>query len=251
MVVAAPRWRVGTSGWAYRHWRGRFYPPDLPTRDWLGYYATRFPAVEVNASFYRLPRPETAAAWAASTPPGFAFAAKGSRWITHRLRLQGVGDAVARFWAALEPLGDKWQRVLWQLPPSLPADPARLDAFLAQLPAWPPSAFEFRHPSWEESPAVAEVLARHDAVFCRAVTPAHPDPPPEPPGPAPYLRFHGVGGWYRGRYGLPRLQAWARWLRRGNPADGSAWVFFNNDADAAAVADASDLLAALNAAAAP
>ncbi|MBC7104405.1 MAG: DUF72 domain-containing protein, partial [Firmicutes bacterium] len=120
---------VGTSGYNYSHWRARFYPPGLPPRAWLGFYAERFNTVELNVTFYRQPRPATFEGWRLSTPPDFRFALKGHRLITHLRRLKDVADAVAAFFKGAAVLEEKLAVVLWQLPPGLRADPGLLSAF--------------------------------------------------------------------------------------------------------------------------
>ena len=141
--------RIGCSGWSYRDWRGRLYPKGLPASRWLERYAEVFDTVEVNATFYRLPKRETAQAWVDQTPDGFLFAVKASRYLTHIRRLRGIEEGVARFWEPLEPLraAEKLGPVLWQLPENFHRDD---EALAAALEALPPArhCFEFRHPSW-------------------------------------------------------------------------------------------------------
>src|SRR6266540_97659 len=148
---------VGTSGWQYRDWKGAFYPEKLPQRLWLQHHATQFPAVEVNNSFYMLPKEQTFDRWRASTPDGFAFAVKASRYITHIRRLREAKDSVDLFWSRATRLGEKLGPVLFQLPPNFAADAGLLEAFVSALPASMRAAFEFRDPSWE-SHEVAGVL---------------------------------------------------------------------------------------------
>ena len=149
--------RIGTSGWAYAHWRERFYPRGLSPRDYLPYYSQHFDTVEINRSFYRLPTREQFQRWADLTPPGFVFAVKASRLITHVQRLADVREPLAQLLGAASGLGPKLGPVLFQLPPSLAVDLERLDAFLALLPDGVRCVFEFRHPSWLV-PAVFERL---------------------------------------------------------------------------------------------
>ncbi|GEJ59061.1 DUF72 domain-containing protein [Anaeromyxobacter diazotrophicus] len=232
---------VGTSGFVYQHWRGVLYPRDLPPRRWLARYAAEFPTVELNATFYRLPRPEAVARWRAETPDDFVFAAKGSRYLTHMKRLLDPRPGVARYFEPVSRLGPKLAVVLWQLPPRWSADAARLDAFLAALPRGLRHAVEFRDARWYDE-AICEVLDRHGAAFCE-----HdlvPRPPPRLTGGFRYLRFHGTTGRYRGRYGAEALAPVARDLAR-SAARGDAFVYFNNDLGGHAIQDARDLLAML------
>jgi uncharacterized protein YecE (DUF72 family) len=224
--------RVGTSGFAYPHWRGVLYPARLPPRLWLPAYARVFDAVELNATFYRLPRPGNAAAWAAQVPPDFRFAAKGSRFVTHMKQLHDPGPGLARFFAALRDLGPKRGPILWQLPARLRPDPPRLLGFLEALPPGP-HAFEFRRADWLTRP-ILEAIDRAGAalVVHDLLDVAWPWPPP---GGFVYLRFHGAGARYGGRYGARALRPWAERLAR---LRRDRWVFFNNDLGGAAVHDA-------------
>src|SRR5512143_2151187 len=162
---AVGRILVGTSGWQYDHWRGVLYPEGLPQRSWLARYAERFATVELNATFYRLATPAACERWRQATPAGFAFAVKGSRFITHVKRLGDPARPLRRFFRPLERLGPKLRVVLWQLPPGMRPDLPRLERFLRRLPVGVRHAFEFRHPAWYH-PAVCDLLDRHGAAFC-------------------------------------------------------------------------------------
>src|SRR6266571_5361396 len=135
---------VGTSGWQYRDWKGRFYPSDVPQREWLAFFSRRFHTVEVNNSFYRLPSDETFARWRGESADDFVFAVKASRYITHIRRLRDCRDPVRLFWSRARRLGKKLGPVLFQLPPRFPADTDRLRGFLKVLPGSMRAAFEFR-----------------------------------------------------------------------------------------------------------
>src|SRR5688500_9872866 len=158
---------VGTSGWQYRDWRGPFYPEGLPQRRWLEHYAEHFATVEVNNAFYRLPERETFAKWRARTPDDFCVAVKVSRYLTHVKRLSDPEEPVARFVGRATALGDRLGPVLLQLPPTLRADPAALDATLAFFPRDVRVAVEPRHESWWTS-ETESVLKGHDAALCWA-----------------------------------------------------------------------------------
>src|SRR5258706_13934767 len=140
--------RVGTSGFSYKEWKKIFYPADLPNDQFLSHYATRLNAVEIDATFYRMPTPKSLETWRNATPENFRFAIKASQQITHRQRLKVPSDALVYFHSLLPTLGTKLGIVLYQLPPNFKQDLARLEAFLGALPAGPRSAFEFRHVSW-------------------------------------------------------------------------------------------------------
>jgi uncharacterized protein YecE (DUF72 family) len=156
---------IGTSGFSYKEWVGSFYPPGLAQAKWLGYYASRFAAVEIDSTFYRMPKVEMLDKWKRATPEGFAFAIKASRRITHNERLAVPSDATSYFLSVLPSLGDRLGVVLFQLPPFFHCDERRLDAFLSTLPAGVRFAVEFRHPSW----FVPDVYARledHRVALC-------------------------------------------------------------------------------------
>jgi len=158
---------AGTSGFSYAQWKGRFYPRGLRTAQLLGYYAQRLPAVEINNTFYRMPKAETLRDWAAQTPESFRFVLKAPRRITHLKRLQDTAEETSYLLRTAQVLGERLGAVLYQLPPSLRADRERLARFLGSMPQAVPAAFEFRHPSWWAEP-VFETLREHDAALCVA-----------------------------------------------------------------------------------
>ncbi len=233
----AGRLLVGTSGWSYDDWVGRLYPEGLGRTDWLRFYATRFCAVEVNVSFYRLPFLGMVRGWSTKVPHGFAFAAKGSRVVTHRLRLVDAQEQVARFHERMRELKGL-EVVLWQLPPSLRRDERLLDRFLDILPPSPRRAVEFRHPSWWEGTGVGETLTAHHAAFCGV---SHPRLPPDMPDTADfvYVRFHGLGArLYDHDYSEGELLPWVDAVCEVVASGRDAYVFFNNDSLAHAVKNA-------------
>jgi len=230
--------RIGTSGFMYRHWIGVLYPRALPQPEWLPWYARFFDTVELDTTFYRLPGADAAARWRAIAPPGFAFAAKGSRYLTHMKRLLDEGTGIERFFEPLSRLGRKLGPVLWQLPPRFAPDPGRLDRFLARLPRGR-HAVEFRDERWYTR-EVCDVLDRHGAAFCEHDKIARP--PPRLTGGWRYVRFHGPTGGYTDRYGPALLRPWAEDLGAWAGDGREAWVFFNNDVGGHAVHDAIGLL---------
>ncbi len=159
--------RVGTSGYNYPEWKGPFYPPTLASGRMLEFYAERFLTVEINYTFYRMPTEKTVAAWAAATPPSFAFALKAPRRITHLARLRDCAEPTARFCAVAGVLGDKLGPLLFQLPPNFKCDAGLLEAFLDGLPPGTRAAFEFRHPSWFSADVLAS-LRRRNLALCVA-----------------------------------------------------------------------------------
>jgi uncharacterized protein YecE (DUF72 family) len=234
---------VGTSGYQYRHWRGVLYPTGLAIGRWLQRYASVFPALELNTTFYRLTTAAAATRWREATPTGFVFAAKGSRYITHMKKLKDPRQALERFFGPLEALRSKLAVVLWQLPPRFDVDALpRLDAFLDALPSGFRYAVEFREPSWY-LPETCEVLDAHGVAFCE-----HdlvPLSPPRSTGGFRYLRFHGAGARYGGQYGPGALDPVAHDLLRTRRRGMDAYVFFNNDLGGHAVHDAQTLRSAL------
>jgi uncharacterized protein YecE (DUF72 family) len=230
---------VGTSGWSYRHWRGVFYPEDLPARDWLRFYATHFATVELNTSFYRTPAAASLKRWRETAGPGFVFAVKANRYITHTKRLRDPAEPVAREMRTMGPLGNSLGPILLQLPPHLALDKARLEALLAALPQGHRFAVEFRHPSWDDA-EVYRLLGRRAVAVCvhdwRGR--AWPAAAAENGAPLVYVRFHGPTGAYTGRYRNETLVEWARRCDGWRAAGRDVFCYFNNDAAGNAVHDA-------------
>ncbi len=241
-VSGQGRIRVGTSGWQYPHWRGPFYPPGLPPSDWFAFYAERFGSVEINASFYRRPTQKAVARWKSAAPDGFVFAVKAHRGITHFKKLKNAGQAVADFLEAVSGLGKALGPILFQLPPHWRFDVARLRDFLAELPAGQRFAFELRDPSWINDAALA-LLAEAKAAFC-VYDLAGFRSPVAVTAPFAYIRLHGPGAAYQGRYGQAGLAFWAQiandWAGQGC----DVYCYFDNDQGGFAAMDAA-LLAAM------
>jgi uncharacterized protein YecE (DUF72 family) len=229
---------VGTSGWQYGSWRDRFYPRDVPVRRWLEYFAERFATVEVNNAFYRLPERKTFADWRARTPDDFVVTVKMSRYLTHIKRLRDPAEPVARFMDRADALGDKLGPVLLQLPPTLKADPAALDAVLALLPARVRVAVEPRHDSWFTR-SIQDTLARHRAALCWADRLGRPLTPLWRTTDWGYLRLHEGRATPRPRYGRRALTSWVDRIADAFPDTADVYVYFNNDPDGAALTDAS------------
>lgn len=242
--AAGGRVRVGTSGWQYDDWRERFYPRDVPRRRWLSHYAERFPTVEINATFYRLPKPTTVQRWHDLAPDGFRFAVKGSRYLTHNKKLRDPADPVATITERLKPLETFHGVWLWQLPPNLHRDVGRLEAFLAALPGRPGHAVEFRHRSWYTED-VEDALARHNVAWVWLSDGQMPDVAPVTAD-FVYLRFHGLAEdshlRYRYDYAERELTPWVERLRQAAGKGCDGWVYFNNDAEANAPRNARMLI---------
>ena len=238
---------IGTSGWSYRHWSGGvFYPQGLNSGEWLQYYVGRFPTVEINATFYRLPRAEMVRRWRELAPPGFVFSAKGSRLITHAHRLKDCEGPLKTFMERMGGLGGTLSVVLWQLPPGMRLDDenlARLDAFLGLLPGGVRHAVEFRHPSWLSGEAFS-VLRDHGAAQV-AVSSSRMPRDLTVTADFSYVRMHGLSGGYAHRYTRRGLASWADFLS-GLDKDGKdAYVYFNNDAEGQAPKNARELIGML------
>jgi uncharacterized protein YecE (DUF72 family) len=225
--MAEGRCFIGTSGWSYRHWREVFYPKGLKQADELRFYAGRLASVEVNGTFYRLIAEETFRAWCEQTPPGFVFACKGSRFLTHMKRLKDTGQGLARFFERVEALEGRLGPVVFQLPAHFRPDLERLAGFLDALPAAHRYAFEFRDPAWFE-PAVLETLARRNVALCLYEF-AGQEAPLEVTADFVYIRLHGPEGPYQGSYGDAALAGWAERLRGWAQQGRDVYCYFDND----------------------
>jgi uncharacterized protein YecE (DUF72 family) len=233
---------IGTSGYNYPHWwNGVFYPPDLPQRKWLEFYATHLRAVELNVSFYRLPRKEVFESWYKRTPKGFSFAVKGSRFITHLKRLKDCREPLSLLLDHASPLREKLGVMLWQLPPRFKFQKERLEEFCVLLSTLPRAktlrhAFEFRDPSWLGQEALrtleefkfALCIAHGSGLpFVEAVT-----------ADFVYLRLHGGQVLYGANYSDKELEQWAQKIRGWAQKKLTVFVYFNNDAYGFAVKNA-------------
>lgn len=228
---------VGTSGWQYRDWRGRFYPRDLPQRCWLESYAARFATVEVNNAFYRLPERHTFEDWHRRTPDDFVVAVKMSRFLTHIKRLRDPEEPVARFLDRAAGLGDKLGPVLLQLPPTLRADAGLLDAVLGEFPSHVRVAVEPRHESWWVAD-IRDTLTRHGAALSWADRLGRPVTPLWRTADWGYLRLHEGRARPRPGYGRQALSTWLDRITGTFDNSNHVYVYFNNDPGGAAIRDA-------------
>lgn len=227
---------IGTSGWQYDHWRGRFYPPGLPTGRWLDHYAERFDTVELNVTFYRQPRPEVFDGWAARVPDRFLFAVKASRYLTHVRRLRRPRESVEYLLEGATRLGPHLGPILLQLPPTLESAPDALDEALGAFPAALRIAVEPRHRSWFTDD-VRTVLAAHGATLCWAdrrgrLTPTWST------ADWGYLRLHEGRAAPTPCYGRRALDGWLARLAAPWPPEADTFAYFNNDPRGCAVRDA-------------
>ncbi|MFQ5847949.1 MAG: DUF72 domain-containing protein [Candidatus Methylomirabilales bacterium] len=227
---------VGTSGWSYPHWRGVFYPKTLPGEAWLDHYATVFETVEINNTFYHLPEATTFRQWYREPPKGFVFAVKGSRYITHMKKLHEPRAALRRFLRRVAILKEKLGPVLFQLPPRFRRNAERLAAFADCLPPRHRYAFEFRDATWF-APEVYAVLERRRLAFC-VFSLKDLSCPAVITAPFVYLRLHGPGARYGGKYSEGELKAWAGRIREWLGDGLDVYSYFNNDERGYAVANA-------------
>lgn len=230
---------IGTSGWVYKHWLRIFYPPKLPGEQQLPFYAERFPTVEVNFSFYRLPERSVFEAWRAQTPEGFLFAVKGSRYLTHMKKLKDPEEPLQRLMERATGLDEKLGPILFQFPHTWPLNLERLRQFVDALRPYAPRpfTFELRHRSWLVPP-VYELLEGSGAALC---LPVHPTMPLDLRLTAPwtYIRMHyGQHGW---GFGDDELAVWAERVRSFLERGVDTYVYFNNDPGGHAIHDAQRL----------
>jgi uncharacterized protein YecE (DUF72 family) len=232
--------RIGCSGWNYDSWRhGVFYPEGLPARRWLAAYAEHFDTVEVNSTFYRLPKREAVERWAQETPEGFTFAVKVSRYVTHIKRLREARQHLDLLLARIEPLAlaDKLGPLLWQLPPTFARDDQRLAEALGDLPRTLRHAIEFRHPSWFAEP-VMELLRSHDVALVIADRPEIRSFQTRTlTTDFAFVRFHHGTRGRRGNYSEAELAEWARTIREW-ARERDVYAYFNNDWEGFAPANA-------------
>jgi len=227
---------IGTSGWHYEHWSGPFYPDDLPAADRLKFYAGLFQTVEINNSFYQLPRKETLARWRDITQSDFIFAVKASRYITHMKKLREGGKTFQPLAEVVRALGSKLGPILFQLPPNWSCNAKRLGEFVEALPGDYRYAFEFRDPSWFNR-RTYEILRELGAAFCIYELAGRLSPK-EITSEYVYVRLHGPEAAYQGQYDTRTLAGWAgafsTWAGQGK----QIYCYFDNDERGHAARDA-------------
>jgi uncharacterized protein YecE (DUF72 family) len=237
---SAHRLRVGCSGWNYDHWRhGVFYPPRCAARNWLGFYARHFDTVEVNMTFYRLPKREVVERWVAGSPDDFVFAVKVSRYVTHIKRLLDVPQHLPLLYERIEPLlrSPKCGPLLWQLPPTFQIDLGRLESALEHVHDGYRHAFEFRHPSWFRAETYT-LLREHGVALVIGDRPEVNDfQAHELTADFTLVRFHGGTRGANGNYAHTELDDWAARLERWS-ADVDVYAYFNNDWEGYAIENA-------------
>jgi uncharacterized protein YecE (DUF72 family) len=236
------RIHVGCSGWHYAHWKGEFYPEDLPPAERFRYYAKHFDIVELNNTFYKLPTEAAVIGWKEKSPRHFRFAVKGSRFLTHMKKLKDPVVGLEKFFSRIDLLGPKLGPILFQLPPRWAIDADRLQTFLDALPRGNRYAFEFRDPSWNTK-TVYDLLTEFGAAYC-IFDLAGFQSPLQLTADFTYIRLHGPGGRYQGSYSDATLECWADRLRAWRLKE--AFIFFDNDQSAFAPKNAVRLTEILN-----
>lgn len=235
-----PKIYIGTSGWSYSHWKDNFYPKELPSNQWLHFYASRFRTVEVNTTFYHAPLTTTTKRWFDEVPKNFQFSIKASRYITHQKRLHDCRESLAFFYKSIRKLKPKAGPILFQLPPSFEIHHERLEEFVTLLNPDYQYTFEFRNKTWYTD-AIYDLFSRHNIALCITDLGGTLSPQ-EVTASFTYVRLHGPHHAYQGSYGLTRLRAWKKkidmWLR----ARKEVYCYFDNDEKGFAVQDAGVLL---------
>jgi len=218
---------IGTSGWHYKHWVGTFYPAPTPGSKMFAFYCERFGTVELNNTFYCLPKPAGLENWRESSPANFCFAAKGSRFITHMKKLKNPEPALEKYFDAIEKLHEKLGPILFQLPPGWTFDAERLETFLNALPKHHRYAFEFRNQTWD-NPQAYELLERHQAAYCIFDLAGYQSPM-QITADFSYIRLHGPGGKYQGSYSEEALRGWKQRIEEWSRGLKAVYVYFDND----------------------
>ncbi len=227
---------IGTSGWSYKHWKENFYPAKMQPNHWLHFYASVFPTVEVNTTFYHAPLPTTTEKWFKDVPQNFQFAIKASRYITHRKRLNDCDESLKFFYKSIKKLKPKAGPILFQLPPFFSINKERLKTFISLLKPGYRYTFEFRHKTWftEE---IYHLLSKHNIALCISDLKGKLSPE-EVTADFVYLRLHGPHKAYQDSYGPQKLRAWKKKIDKWVASGKEVYCFFDNDVKGAAITDA-------------
>jgi uncharacterized protein YecE (DUF72 family) len=234
------RWFIGCSGFHYKHWKGGFYPEDLPQKKWFSFYNERFTTVELNVTFYRFPQLSFLQGWYEQSPKGYRFAVKAPRGITHFKQFINCEQLLADFYGVIEEgLKEKLGCVLFQLPPRIGYKEERLSRIVYSLYPGFKNVLEFRHESWWNE-EVYKTLKKHKVTFCGQ---SHPDLPRDiiQNNKVLYYRFHGVPDLYRSPYSIETLQRFVDEVERNSKVK-EAYVYFNNDIEVSAIQNALDMI---------
>jgi len=226
---------IGCSGWFYWHWRGAFYPAEMPTNEWFAHYADRFKTVELNAPFYSWPTVATVQSWIRQAGRRrFVYTVKVCELITHAKRFGDTEHLIRDFGFIADLLGSRFGCFLFQLPPSFHFTPERLHRILEQLDNRRRNVVEFRHKSWWNE-TVYKAFRESGTIFCSCSGPRLPDELIKTAGDV-YIRFHGVKQWYRHDYSDEELAVWAKRIEESRAK--TVWVYFNNDRNGYALKNA-------------
>jgi uncharacterized protein YecE (DUF72 family) len=234
--------KIGTSGWSYGHWQDLFYPKDLPSGKWLEFYCQHFDTVELNSSFYHLPKKKTFENWRRRTPLDFLFSVKASRFLTHLLKLNNSREPLKNLLDNASGLGEKLGPILFQLPPNFHLDLERLKKFTQHLLALGKGAgfaFEFRHQSWF-CDEVYELLQKNNLALTFSDTPNYPLVEKITTD-FIYIRLHGHKKLYASKYSTAELQQWTAKIKSWLAAGLDVFVYFDNDSEANAIWNATEL----------
>lgn len=230
---------IGTSGWSYDHWKDNFYPQKLKNAQWLNFYSENFLTVEINSTFYRMPRESTVDNWFKQVPENFLFSVKASQYITHRKRLHDCQDSVEYFYKMISHLESKMGPILFQLPPSFKINAERLNEFIGLLDKKSKITFEFRHPSWF-CDEIYEILNKNNIALC--ITDLNGQLSPEEiTGDFTYIRLHGPQKAYQGSYNTAEIKNWKKKIEKWTSKNISVFCYFDNDEKGHAIADAKSL----------
>ena len=239
---------IGTSGWSYDHWIGKFYPREMERTDWIKHLAEHFNSVELNMSFYRFPFKNMLKGWYNKLPDNFQMTMKANRNITHRKRLQNIDELLLRFYNLASVLDDKLGCILFQTPPSFKKNDSnleRLENFLESLKGNYKNVFEFRHKSWW-SDEIYALLQKYSSTFCIVSGLNMPDTMPVTSNTV-YLRFHGPGQPYASKYSPKQIKEWTEKIKALDENENveNIYCYFNNDSEGYAIDNAMDLQKAL------
>jgi len=224
-------YRLGCSGWFYWHWKGKFYPENMPQSKWFKYYTKHFNTVELNSPFYHFPKISTAKTWYRQAPENFVYTLKVNRVITHIKKFKGTKKLINDFYKVGEQLKEKMGCFLFQLPPNIKFKTEKLKEIINQLDLEKKNVIEFRHLSWFQK-EVYDELKSNNIIFCTVSSPKLPEDIVKTTNTI-YIRFHGKGFWYGSNYSNGELELWAKKIRKSKAKE--VWAYFNNDANAYAV----------------
>jgi len=217
--------KVGCSGWLYPHWKGKFYPKDIPKSKWFEFYAGKFSTVELNSTFYHFPRVRNTKKWYKEAPDKFVYTLKANRYITHMKKFNKCKRLVNDFYKAADALNEKLGCILFQLPPNLHFHSDKLKEIIKTLNTDYKNVLEFRHESWYTK-EVYDILKENNIIFCAISHPLLPEDLIKTSKDI-YIRFHGKKSLYGSNYSRKELQTWTRKIKKSKAKN--VWAYFNND----------------------